>query len=218
MLLEAIGADDGGPVAPGSQRVTVRLPNWVRHVLYDAGSNEGEWADLPAELQVPVLLDAADRTIVAMDVDAAAAELEPYRDVGTRAFKENDAILAPVRQAVQLPGVALREAKGFVSTWSKVFRDRGGGGEDRPLDPVELEQRRRTAAMLRVRLERKPKERQKIRSGVLANGPSMAASVRAGAYPSHDFDAWVMFQETSGVISAEEAAALRDAAAPAREP
>jgi hypothetical protein len=211
--LEATVAEDGGPVAPGSQRVTVRLPNWLRHVLYDAGSNEGEWADLPAELDVPVLLDANDRTIVAMDVDAAAAELEPYRAVGTRAFKKHDAILAPVRSAMRLPGTAVREGKDFVSTWRKVIRNRGGG-DDGPLDPAELEQRRRTAVILRATLERKPKEREKIRSGVLENGPSMAASVRAGGYPPHDFDAWVMFQETSGVISAEEAAGFRAAAAP----
>lgn len=215
VVLEAIGADDGGPVAPGSQRVTVRLPNWLRHVLYDAGSNEGEWADLPAEIEVPVLLDAADRTIVAMDVDAAAAELEPYRAVGTRAFKEHDAMLAPVRSAIKLPGVAVREGRDFLSTWGKALRDLGGGGEDRPLDPKELEQRRRTAATLRVALERKPKDRERIRSSVLASGPSMAAGVRGGVYPSHDFEAWVVFQETSGVISPEEAAAFRrNAAAP----
>ena len=215
VILEAVRADDGGAVAPGSQRVTAHLPNWLRHVLHDAGSNEGEWADLPAEVVVPVLLDATDRTIAAVDVDAAAAELEAYRAVGTRAFKENDAVLAPVRAAIKLPGLAVREGREFVSTWREAFRDRGGGVKDEPLDPVELEQRRRSAAILRVALERKPKEREKIRSGVLAHGPSMAASVRAGVYPSHDFDAWVMYQETSGVITADEAAAFRrDAAAP----
>src|SRR5690349_6160569 len=70
IVLVATSAEDGGPVAPASQRVTVRLPNWLRHVLHDAGSNTGDSDKLPAELHVPVLIDAADRTIVAMDVDA----------------------------------------------------------------------------------------------------------------------------------------------------
>ena len=209
IVLEAVSADDGGPVAPASQRVTVHLSNWLRHVLHDAGSNEGSWAELPAEVHVPVLLDAADRTIVAMDADGAEAELQAYRAVGTRAFKEDDAILAPVRAAISLPGRAVREGKDFVSTWRKALRGRDA---DEPLDPTELEQRRRTAAILRVQLERNPKQHAKVRASALAAGPQMAASVRGGVYPPHDFDAWVVFQETSGAISAEEAAAFRHAA------
>ena len=218
VLLEAIGADDGGPVAPGSQRVTVRLPNWLRHVMHDAGSNEGEWAELPAEIEVPVLLDAADRTIVAMDVDAAAAELEPYRAVGTRAFKETEAILAPVRAAIQLPGLAVREGKSFLSTWRKVLRDRGGG-EDRPLDPVELEQRRRTAAILRTRLERNPEEREKIRERRPRERPVDGGRRPRRQLPVPRLRRLGHVPGDLRVISAEEAAAFRDAAAPdARAP
>ena len=42
----------------------------------------------------------------------------------------------------------------------------------------------------------------------------MATSVRSGAYPSHAFAAWGDFQETSGVITTDEAAALCESARP----
>ena len=213
--LVALSAEDGGPVVSTAQQVTAQLPNWLRYVMHDAGSNEAAAAELPAEIEVPVLIDAAERTIVSMDVAAAVAELEPLRAIGTREFREDEAPLAPVRSAIKLPGQAVRETKGLFSTWGRALSSLREPGADEPLDPDELEKQRRTAAMLRVQFERNPKQREQVRRSVLSSGPSMAADVRARAYPSHAFAAWVDFQETSGVITAAEAAALRESAGPA---
>ena len=211
--LVALWADDGRPVAPAAQQVTAQLPNWLRHVLHDAGSNEGASAELPAELRVPVLIDVVERTIVALDVDGAAAALEPFRAIGTREHKEHEAPLAPVRSAIRLPGQAVRETKDLVSTWGRALASlREPAGADEPLDAQELEKQRRTAVALRAELERNPKRREQVRRTVLTSGPDMATSVRSGAYPSHAFAAWLDFQETSGAITADEAAALRASA------
>lgn len=215
MLLVALAADDGGPVPTEAQRVIARLPNWLRHVMHDAGSNHGAWADLPAEIDVPVLIDAAERTIVAMDVEGAIVELEALRAIGTREYREHDAPLAPVRTALKLPGLAVRETKDLIATWGKAIGTlRQPDGADEPLDAEELEQRRRTAAVLRVQFERNPKQREQVRRSALTAGPMMASGVRAGTYPSHEFEAWVVFQETAGVITADEAAAFRATARP----
>ena len=210
-MLKAVEADDGGPVVPDQQRITASLPNWLRFVMYLAGSNDEGADELPAELHVPVLLDAERRTIVELDVDGAIALLEPYRAVGTREWKETEAVLAPVRAAVALPGVAVRGVTGFVADWKDALSSvrENAAKVNRPVPEKELEQMRRTAAMLRHHHERNPAQLAKVREGAVAHGPSMAEGVAAGTYPAHRFDAWVMFQETSGAITPEEAASFR---------
>ncbi len=216
--LVAVSAEDGGAVSSESQRVECDLPNWLRMVMYDAGSNDGQWERLPAELHVPVWIDQASRLIAELDVDAAVREHEQYRSVGTREWKETEAVLAPVRNAVKLPGAVAREVPAFAKQWRGALRDLrddlkpGAGMRDRPLSAKDLESQRRTASAMRYQLEQQPKQRAKLRDGVLQNAPSMAAGVVAGSYPSHDFAAWVVFQELSGVISADEAVEYRRAA------
>ncbi len=216
--LVAVSAEDGGPLPAESQRVESDLPNWLRMVMHDAGSSHGQWEHLPAELQVPVWIDQTTRAIVDVDVDAAAREHEQYRAVGTREWKETEAVLAPVRNAVKLPGAVAREVPAFAREWRSALSDLkadlkpGAPMRDVPLRPKELEQQRRTAAALKYQLERQPTQRAQIRDGVVQNAPSMAAGVVAGTYPSHAFAAWVVFQETSGVISPAEALEYRRAA------
>lgn len=213
--LVAVSAEDGGPVPSDSQRVICDLPNWVRMVMHDAGTNDGQHAHLPAEIHVPVLIDVASRTIVALDVDATAAELEPYREVGTREWKETEAVLAPVRNAVKLPGVVAREVPSTLKSWKKAVTDLredlrpNAPMRDEPLSANELEQQRRTANQLKYVLERDPKQYGKVRESALQAGPQMAQGVAAGSYPRHAFAAWLVFQETSGVITPQEVAALR---------
>lgn len=216
--LVAVSAEDGGPVSTESQRVEAYIPNWVRMVMHDAGTNHGQSEHLPAELHLPVFIDVASRQIVELDVDGATRELEPYRAIGTREWKETEAVLAPVRNAVKLPGVVAREVPSALKGWKKTlgdFRDDlspGAPMRDEPRPPKELEQMRRTANQLRYSLEQDPKQRGKIRDSALQAGPQMAQGVAAGSYPRHAFQEWLMFQETSGVISADEVAAYRQTA------
>ncbi|MGA9376192.1 MAG: hypothetical protein WBV64_14415, partial [Mycobacterium sp.] len=64
----------------------------------------------------------------------------------------------------------------------------------------------------RYQLERDPKQYRKVRESALQAGPSIVRSTLAGSYPPAAFDAWVMFQHTSGVITDEEAQRFRDEA------
>lgn len=216
--LELRSVEDGGAIPRESQRVTCHLPNWLRMVMHDAGSNHGAWEQLPAELDVPVLVDQTSREIVSVDVDGAAAELEAYRAAGTREWKETEAVLAPVRGAIKLPGMVVRGVPALAKDWGSAISDlradlrAGAPMRDDPLSAKELDQQRRTATALRYQLEQQPKQFQQIRDGVVEHGPSMAEGVAAGSYPSHGFAAWVVFQETSGVISADEARAFRQTA------
>jgi hypothetical protein len=214
----AVSAEDGGAVATESQRVICDLPNWVRMVMHDAGTNDGQHEHLPSEIHVPVFIDVASRTIVALDVEATAVELEPYREVGTCEWKETEAVLAPVRNVVKLPGAVAREVPSALKGWKKAVTDLredlrpNAPMRDEPLSAKELEQQRSTANQLKYALERDPKQHGKIRESALQAGPQMAQGVAAGSYPRHAFEAWLVFQETSGVITPDEVAAFRQTA------
>jgi hypothetical protein len=216
--LVAHSAEDGGPVDPEPRRVTCQLPNWLRMVMHDAGGHDGQSEHLPAELVVAVLIDATSRQIVELDVVAAETQLRPYRDIGTREWKETEAMLAPVRQAFKLPGMLRREVPAALSDWRKTLGElredlrAGAPMRDDPIPPKELEQMRRTAVMLRASFQSNPKGREKTRKSLLEAGPTMAAGVAAGTYPRHAFAAWLMFNETSGALLPEEAAEMRRAA------
>lgn len=209
-LLIARTVADGGPLHGSSQRVDVDLPNWLRVVMYYAGNNDGPWRELPAELHVPVSIDARTRRIAAMDVETAATELAAYREVGRREWLETEAPLSDVRAVVGLPGAALRGLRGFVSGVRSVVADvRNIGGPAQSLTPEELEKHRRTAVMLRYQLERNPKQHATIRKSVLEAGPMMARNAAGGSVTREQFDVWMMHNELSGVITAEEAAQWR---------
>lgn len=212
--LVALSAADGHPVRPGQQTVTAWLPNWMRMVMHDAGTSHGGAEHLPRQLHVPVFIDQAERTIAALDVDGAATELERYREIGRREWKETEAVAAPVRAAAALPGAAVRGVRGFLSSWTGTvaeFREdlTTGNSPDRPLSDKELEQRRATARALRTTFEQDPKAHLQARDTALKHGPTMARGAAAGSYPPSHFDAWVEFQELSTAITAEEAAQFR---------
>lgn len=212
--LRGISADDGAPVDTSVQHVACRLRNWLRMVLHDAGTNDGQWKRLPAELQVPVEFDADSRRIVALDDELAGRELAALRAVGVREWKLTESALADVRQAIALPGAVARGAPNLLREARKAGREladdlRFDRMRDEPRPPHELEQLRRSASQLRHRLDANPREREKLRSQVLAHYPAMAQGVAAGSYPRHGFEEHLMMQEVSGVLSAAEVAALR---------
>jgi len=106
------------------QRLDARLPNWLRVVLFSAGTTRDVASSLPPEIEVPVLLESGTSRIASLDVEATAAELARYRDVGRREWLETEAPLAPVRGAMKLPGAALRGGKDLLDTWRDAARRR----------------------------------------------------------------------------------------------
>lgn len=216
-MLVGRSAEDGQPVSDVPKGVKCRLPNWQRHVMHDAGSNEGQWKHLPAELEVPVWFDVATREIVDLDEARAEAELLQYRDHGVREFKETEAFLAPVRFALKAPGKLARLVPEVARDWKAGIDDllgdlKGGPMRDEPVPPKELEQYRRTAVMQRSAFASNPARLAKVREQTVPQGPSMAAGVVAGSYPRHAFALWLMMNETNGVFTPAEAAELRAAA------
>ncbi len=200
--------------ATDHQRVKAKMPNWLRIVLRYAGTNYGPWDKLPDEVHLPVLIDPATGQITAVDVDLACTELEPYREVATRFWKQTEAVLAPVRTAVWLPGAAIRGAREFVADWKGAISDIGKSSveNDRPPKPKEAEQARRTARQLGHALARQPEQHAKVRASALEAGPMMADGVRGGVYPRYGFISWLEWQELSTAITPEEAAGYRERA------
>jgi hypothetical protein len=72
----------------------------------------------------------------------------------------------------------------------------------------ELEAHRRTAVVLRYRLERDP-QYARIREAVLSAGPTMVRNAAGGSVTREQFDVWMMHNQLSGVITAAEAAQWR---------
>jgi len=218
LRLVVVPADGSAPEAHDQQRVTADVPNWLRVVLYYAGSNYGPREQLPAEIHIPVRIDPASGRIVEVDVDQAATELAPYRDVAVKEWKETEAPLSDVRAAAGLPGEAVRAAKGLLGTWrgalSSLREDRSGAAPTASHSAEEIEQSRRTANVLKYHLADKPKQAAKVRASALQAAPMMVANVRGGSMSMTDFETWLQFQATSGAISAEEAEEWRRSALP----
>lgn len=187
LLLELVSCEPGASLRPGAQKLTAAVPNWVRLVLYSAGSNDELSPELPAEVHVPVRV-ISDGTIVRVDVDRVAEDLAPHRDAAVRAFKREEAPLADIRGMASLAADAVRAVKGPASA-----------------EPDEEEQRRRTANMLKHDLAGRPKRLQKVRASALQAGPMMVANVRSGSMSRDDFESWLRFQVTSGAIDEAEA-------------
>jgi hypothetical protein len=204
--LMAVSAEDGGPVADGSVRIEAALPNWLRHVMFDAGSAQGAAAELPAQLEVPVRIDAATRRIVALDVDATATQLADYREIGIREWKHTDAPLAGMRQAAKIPGAIAREAPGLFRGLRKALR---GAREDLRERERPHQAQRDAGANVRAQLEANPAQRIQMRSSVLEHGTTMARTVAAGAADADGFEAWLAFNESATILTPDEAASMR---------
>ena len=212
-LLVAVSAADGAPVDGSAKRITARLPNWLRVVMYYAGNNDGPWRELPAVLHVPVWIDTSTRQIAALDIDGTAAELAAYRPVGRAEWLDAGALLSDVWAVFMLPALAVRAVRAVGPAVRDLVNDIRGIGDSSPqhreVSPAELEMRRHTAVKLRYALERDPEQHRRIRESALQGGPTIAQATRAGSYPPAEFDAWLMFQHTSGVITDEEAQRFR---------
>jgi len=215
-VLVATSAQDGRPVDPASKRVTAALPNWLRFVMYYAGNNHGPWEKLPARLDVPVWIDAGTRQIVSLDVDRATSELAVHREVGRREWLETEAPLSDVRGLFALPGATVRGVRGAFSGIREILGEIRHLGDStsphRTITPEELEARRRTAMILRYKLERSPKDYARVRASALQAGPMMAANARGGSISAQEFEVWLSDQELSGVVTAEEARQWRSEA------
>lgn len=198
------------------QVVGARLPNWLHTVLYHVGSNYNLGPSLPTELDIPVLLEAGTTRIAAVDVDATIAELERFREIGRREWLETGAGLAPVRNAVQLPGAAVRGVKDLLGTWREAVSDTRTDLNSEPgrppkpaWGPKELEQMRRTALQQRRAFARNPKMRAQVRASVMSAAPSMVEGLKHGVRAEADVEAWIMSHEISEILTPEEASALR---------
>lgn len=214
ILLDVEGED-----AP-ARSVDVDVPNWLRIVLYYAGSNEGPADELPAEVRLDVRLHPSTGEVVSVDVAAAEAVLAPHQPAATRWWKETEAPLSSLRAARSLPGSALRGARNLAGTWrdavagmrSDIGRD--GGPPRANATDQDIEQIRRSGTILRHQLDRDPRQREAVRTAALQAGPMMVANVRSGVMAPADLEAWLVLQETSGAVTPEEAAAWRAEAAP----
>jgi hypothetical protein len=216
VLLTGVTASDGGTIAAGHHEMWQPIHNWVRFVFHFSGSNEEPCSRLPAELEVPVLIDRTTRQIVRIDEDAVAIELADYREVGRREFLEREAVLAPVRGIIAMPKLAAKMARRVVPEFRdlvndiKSIGDPGTGPvEEVPMDPKELEQLRRTSIGMGHMHQRDPKALARARSSALQAGPVMAQTVAARRQTVSSFEAWLMMQTLSHAISEEEAAQYR---------
>lgn len=210
-LLVVVRADGAGD--DRAQEVTARVPNWLRVVFCYAGSNHGPSADLPAEVEIDAQVDPASGAVVSVDVDGAARDLEPYRGVATRWWKETDAPFADMRGMTTLPGDIVRGVKGFAGTWrqavSDLRADLAGGGTAPAHGEEETEQLRRSSDTVRHRLKGNPKQLDKARASALEAGPMMVANVRSGSMSAADLESWLAFQVGSGAVTEAEAAEWR---------
>lgn len=217
--LVAVSAADGLPVDSGVRAVDAALPNWLRVVMDEAGANRPLSPRLPERLEVDVTIDAVARTIVTLDVDAAVREHAELRGIGVHDFERTDSVLAPLRNAVELPGAARRGVRRLFGAWrdavSEMVADvrTGTEGQARPSwTDAEIEQMRRQATVLAHRFELHPGEREQARTRALTALPMQAEAAASGALAREDFDAMVMRELVSTAITAEEAATFRRAA------
>jgi len=215
-MLTAVSAEDGLPLPTGMQQLKLNMPSWVVSVLYSAGTNEPLASELPPSVEVPVRYDAATRSIAGIDVDATARELEPYREAAVRYFQRTDSWLAPLRNTGALPGDAVKAGKGAVKDWKAAIgamadeaKVPAGEATASTWSPSEIEAMRRNAAILALRWQKKPKERDKARARALQALSLNLEGVRAGSLSAADFDVLVMREEVSTAITHEEAATFR---------
>jgi hypothetical protein len=198
---------DGGAVVNEWQSVRASVPNWVMCVLYSAGTNEPLAAKLPASIEVPVTFDPTSRRIRSVDVEGAMRELDGLRAAVVEHLERADGRLV-------LPGDVASAASAAVSDWKDAVGDLVAGARNPQAvtsswSPDEVEAMRRNAAILAVRFQLKPKEREKGRARALQALSLQLQNVATGAMTAGDFAVMVMREEVSTAITADEAAAFR---------
>lgn len=217
--LVAISAADGLPVDTGVRTLHATLPNWLRVVMDEAGANRPLSPQLPDRLEVDVTIDAVERTIVALDVDAAVREHAALRAIGVEDFKRTDSVFADVRNVAELPGSARRGVRQLFGTWRDAVaemvsdvRAPSDAPPRRSWTDAEVEQMRHQAIILAHRFELHPREREQARTFALQSLPMQADAAARGVLAREDFEAMVMRELVSTAITEDEAAAFRRAA------
>lgn len=205
-----------------SQVISAKVPNWLRVVFNYAGSNHGPNAELPAEIELSVQVDTATRRIVAVDIARAETEYAAYRSVATHWWKEEEGLFSGVRGLFGAPKAARRGARGLGGAWRSEATKLRAEAADPDGPPVahgeaETEQLRRTANTIAHRLAADPAKLTPIRASALAAGPMMVENVRSGSMAMADLESWLTFQQGSGAITRDEAAAWRAGASGASE-
>ena len=84
---------------------------------------------------MPVSVVPETGQIVDVDVAAAEAEYEPYREVAVEYWKLTEAPLAPVRSVASLPGMAPKFLKNLVKEVKDLGNDIKGLGDTGPGEP-----------------------------------------------------------------------------------
>lgn len=214
--LTALSATDGVPVDPALTKLRADLPNWLLYVFHSAGSNDELAKHLPSRIEVSVAIGVQSRRCVALDVDRAAAELQPYREAAVEDWKHAGSALAGVRNVIAAPKMGMRALRGLKDGLRDVVSDirsigaSGSGAPPKPSwKPEEVEQMRRQAVILSLRYQQHPDEHARARTSALQSLPSHAAQAAAGGIHPDDFQALLMRGLVSNAISAEEADGFR---------
>jgi hypothetical protein len=166
--LTALSAADGSPVDPALTKLRADLPNWLLYVFHSAGSNDELAKHLPSRIEVSVAIGVQSRRCVALDVDSAAAELQPYREAAVEDWKHTGSALAGVRNVIAAPKMGMRALRGLKDGLRDVVSDirsigaSGSGAPPKPSwKPEEVEQMRRQAVILSLRYQ----QHRRTRSG-----------------------------------------------------
>jgi len=100
------------------QRVEGRLPHWALTVLVYAGDERLIHAlEIPGPIDVPVFVDPANGRALALDEEAIAAEVAPFRDTAIRIWKREEGWLRTPRVVLGAPRSAVRFARSMGSSW-----------------------------------------------------------------------------------------------------
>ena len=102
---------------PPAQNAIVEVPNWCATLLFWSRRERIDTGErMPGPLDVPVWVDETG-AVVEVAREQLAQELEPWRDAGVRIWKQDHALLAPVRTAAGAPKGVLRFAGSLVKEW-----------------------------------------------------------------------------------------------------
>ena len=94
------------------QTITGRLPHWALIVLESAGNERlFDGFEIPGPIDVPVFADPADGRVLALDEEAIAAEVAPFRDTAMKIWKREEGWLRTPRIVLGAPRSALRLAR-----------------------------------------------------------------------------------------------------------
>lgn len=211
--LTVVSVTDGGAFDPQLQVVDAQLPGWLVIVFDRAGSNDDIAAQLPRRVQVDVWVDRSSRRIVEIDVDRAAIELQPCREVAVHTWKREVGAFAAAYNVVEAPGAVWRGLRSLVKSWSgavSTFAGPAPGEGPRPgWTPEEVEQMRRQAEILALRYQKHPAEREGMRRSSLDSLPAHAQQYAAGQLHRADMEALLMQAETATWVTPDEAAGFR---------